>query len=316
MTVRASREPAAGLVLNVYKEIPWTSHDAVARVRRILGLRQVGHAGSLDPFATGVLLVAVGRATRLSEFLMDRPKSYRGTLIFGRRTSSGDAGGAILEEGPVPALTVERLQEAASSFVGHGMQIPPMVSAVKHEGQRLYKLARRGVEVERPARPVYIGRFEIRSVALPRVDFEVDCGKGTYIRTLVEDFGQRCGALASIEALSRTAVGSFRIEDSCRLISPPGNRRDGLLAGAVSMADALEHLPDVRLGDRWVQRVRHGAAPPFAALAGELECRPGQAVRLLGPSGDLVAVATIDLTPGPADRPLAESCHFRLDRVL
>lgn len=316
MNTRASREPSAGFILNVYKEVPWTSHDAVARVRRILGLRQVGHAGSLDPFAAGVLLVAVGRATRLAEFLMEQPKSYRGTMIFGRRTNSGDAGGAILEEGPVPDLSLEQLRETAASFLGHGMQVPPMVSAVKHEGKRLYQLARRGVEVARPPRPVFIGRFDIVGFEPPRVDFEVDCGKGTYIRTLVEDFGARCHALASVESLARTAVGPFQVADACRLISAPGNTRTGLLERAVPMAEALAHLPAVRLGERWAQRVRHGAAPSFASLASDLECRPGQTVRLLGPDGELIAVASVELVPGPADRPLAESCHLRLDRVL
>jgi tRNA pseudouridine55 synthase len=309
-------EPLSGFVLNVYKEVPWTSHDAVSRLRRILGLRQVGHAGSLDPFACGVLVVAVGRATRLVEYLMAPRKSYRGTMMLGRRTASGDAGGAILEEVPAPEVDLDSLRRAAAGFVGSGLQVPPMVSAIKHQGKRLYDLARKGIEVERAPRPIQIDRFEITGLESPRVDFELDCGRGTYVRTLVEDFAAKFGAPASVESLTRTAVGSFRVEDAVRIISSPGNTREGLLAGAVSMAEALEHLPAVQLTERWAQRVRHGGAPPWRAAAETAPPRPGQAVRLLGPGGELIATAVVDLLPGPADRPIEESCHLRLDRVL
>jgi len=297
----AAADLPSGFVLNVYKEIPWTSHDAVSRVRRILGTRQVGHAGSLDPFASGVLIVAVGRATRLVEYLMNHPKRYRGTLVFGRRTSSGDAGGAIVEEGPAPQVDRGVLEETARAFLGSGFQVPPMVSAVKHEGKRLHELARKGVTVERAPRPIHIERFEILDVELPRVDFELDCGRGTYVRTLVEDFAARLGAIASVESLMRLGVGPFDLGDASRLISEPGCTRDGLLAQRVSMAEALAHLPAVPLGERWARQVRH---------------RPGQVVRLLGTDGDLIATAVVDLMPGPADRPIEQSCHLRLDRVL
>jgi len=305
-----------GFVLNVYKEIPWTSHDAVSRVRRILGTRQVGHAGSLDPFACGVLVLAVGRATRLVEYLMELPKCYRGTFLFGRRTVSGDCAGKLLEEGEVPRVDQAGLQEIADSFVGHGVQVPPMVSAVKHEGKRLYELARKGVEVERAPRPVYIERFTIHRVELPRVDFELDCGRGTYVRTLIEDLAGRLQALATVESLTRTRVGPLAVWDSVRLISSPGNARAGLLAGAIPMAQAVGHLPMARLSERWVQRVRHGGSPPWKAVTFEHAPRPGQTLRLLGPEGELIATAKLDLLPGPADRPLEQSCFLRLDRVF
>jgi tRNA pseudouridine55 synthase len=305
-----------GFVLNVYKEIPWTSHDTVARIRRILETRQVGHAGSLDPFASGVLVVAVGRATRLVEYLMDQPKEYRGTMLLGRRTTSGDSGGEVTEERPVPTPTLEALREEAARFVGQTMQVPPMVSALKHEGKRLYDLARQGIEVERAPRPVRIDRFEITRLELPRIDFELACGRGTYVRTLVEDFAVRFQTVAMVEALTRTRVGPFMVADSCRLISEPGNTRAGLSARAVSMAAAVPHLVEGRVGDRWAQRLRHGGVPPFRGVTFREPPKPGAAIRLVGADGDLLAVARLDWMPGPADRPIEDSCCLRLERVF
>jgi tRNA pseudouridine55 synthase len=305
-----------GFVLNVYKEIPWTSHDAVARVRRILDTRSVGHAGSLDPFASGVLVVAVGRATRLVEYLMDQPKEYRGTMLLGRRTTSGDSGGQVVEERPVPALDMEALRREAAGFVGETLQVPPMVSALKHAGQRLYDLARKGVEVERAPRPVRIYRFDIVRLDPPRIDFELTCGRGTYVRTLVEDFAGRLGAVAMVEALVRTRVGPFEVADSCRLISEPGNTRAGLFGQAISMSAAVPHLTEGRVGERWAQRLRHGGVPPLRGVTFREPPVPGAAIRLVGADGDLLAVARLDWSPGPADRPIEESCCLRLERVF
>lgn len=304
------------VVLNVYKEVSWTSHDAVSRVRRILKERRVGHAGSLDPLASGVLLIGVGRGTKVLPYLMDLGKSYRGTFVFGRRTSSGDSGGETIAEGEVPKIDAAALQAHADTFLGETRQVPPMVSAVKHEGKRLYELARKGVEVPRAARPVLIERFEILSVDLPRVDFELDCGKGTYVRTLVEDLAARVGALATVEALSRIAVGSFRIEDSCRLICDPCQERDGLLAQAISPVRALAHLPEVRVASGWIHRVREGGVPPRSGLTVEGEVIPETPVRLVGPEQELLALGRWELMPGPADRSPLDSCTLRLERVL
>ena len=303
-------------VLNVYKEIPWTSHDAVNRVRRILGTHSVGHAGSLDPFASGVLVVAVGRATKLVPYLMEQPKGYCGTFIFGRRTSTGDAGGEVVGEGPVPEIDCERLQVAADTFVGPGMQIPPMVSAVKHEGRRLYDLARKGIEVERRPRPIVIHRFTITNVELPRVDFDLDCGRGTYVRTLIEDLGARLETCAFVESLTRTRVGRFEVAESCRLISFPCSEKEGLAARAVPMSEAVTHLPAVYVESRWVHRLRQGAVPPWKGMRFEDPPRLGSTIRLLGPERDLLAVATLELLPGPIERPVDQACTVRLERVF
>ncbi len=303
-------------VLNVYKEIPWTSHDAVGRIRRILGERRVGHAGSLDPFATGVLVIGVGRGTKLMSYLVDLPKAYRGTMLLGRRTDSGDMAGRLVEEGPVPAIDREGLQKLADQFLGRTMQIPPMVSAVKHEGRRLYDLARKGIAVEREARPIRIDRFTIVDVDLPRVDFEVECGRGTYVRTLVEDLAAKVQALATIESLTRTSVGGFHVADSVRIISPPGNAPDGLRSSAVSMSGALGHLPAAKVDGHWIRRLKQGMAPPWKWLEFDSQPRLDQTIRLLGREGELLAIATLDLLPGPADRPIDMAASVRLDRVF
>lgn len=304
------------VVIDVYKEVSWTSHDAVSRVRRILKERRVGHAGSLDPLASGVLLVGVGRGTKVLPYLMDLGKSYRGTFVFGRRTSSGDSGGETVAEGEIPCIDAAALQEHADTFLGVYRQVPPMVSAIKHQGKRLYDLARKGIEVPRTARPVSIDRFRILTVELPRVDFEVDCGKGTYVRTLVEDLAARCGALATVEALSRSAVGPFRIEDACRLICDPCRERAGLLAHAISPARALSHLQEVRVASSWIHRVREGGVPPRSGLQFVGEVIPEAPVRLLGPEQELLALGRWELLPGPADRSPLDSCTLRLERVL
>ncbi len=314
--MRPAVSSLGGFVLNVYKEIPWTSHDAVARVRRILDTRAVGHAGSLDPFASGVLVVAVGKATRLVEYLMDQPKEYRGTMLLGRRTTSGDSGGELMEERPVPPLDPEVLRREAAQFVGETMQVPPMVSALKRDGKRLYDLARQGIAVERPPRPVRIDRFEILRLDPPRVDFELGCGRGTYVRTLVEDFADRLGTVGMVEALTRTRVGPFEVADSCRLISEPCCRRTGLFARAIAMAAAVPHLAEGRVGDRWAQRIRHGGVPPLSGVTFQETPAPGAAVRLTGADGDLLAVARLEWSPGPADRPIEESYCLRLERVF
>ena len=222
----------------------------------------------------------------------------------------------MVEEQPVPALDIDSLRQEAAGFVGETMQVPPMVSALKHGGKRLYDLARKGIEVERSARPVRIDRFEITRVEPPRVDFELGCGRGTYVRTLVEDFAGRFGTVAMVEALMRTRVGPFEAADSCRLISEPGSTRAGLFARAISMAAAVPHLAEGRVGDRWAQRLRHGGVPPLRGVSFRQTPVPGAAVRLVGSDGDLLAVARLDWSPGPADRPIEDSCSLRLERVF
>lgn len=230
----ARRRPANthGLAV-VDKPAGVTSHDVVGMLRRRFGERQVGHAGTLDPDATGVLLVGVGRSTRLLRFLTDLGKTYTGEVVFGASTDTLDAAGKVTATFDMSGLTLPQVQAAVSEHLtGHIMQVPPMVSAVKIDGRRLHELARQGIEVERPARPVTIGRFDVSATADPMVyAIEVQCSKGTYIRTLADDLGRLCGGGAHLRDLRRTAVGSFTVAeaaqpDAVQLLTLPQAMRD------------------------------------------------------------------------------------------
>jgi len=199
-----------GLVV-VDKEAGWTSHDVVARCRRIFGQRRVGHAGTLDPDATGVLLVGLGRATRLMRFLTALPKTYTTDIVLGTATSTLDASGEVVGTYDIGHITPEIVQAAAEALTGDIEQVPPMVSAVKVGGRRLHDLARQGIEVERPARSVTVYRFETApDPARPGVyRAEVECSSGTYVRVLAHDLGMALGGGAHLANLRRTRIGSF-----------------------------------------------------------------------------------------------------------
>ncbi len=188
-----------------------TSHDVVDAVRRQFQLRKVGHCGTLDPNATGLLVLVLGRATRLSERLMSDDKVYEGILRLGESTSTYDAQGELTHSLPVPPLTLDQLNEVAQTFVGDQMQLPPMVSAVKQNGVPLYKLARKGIEVERKERFIHIYSFQISQYSEPDAHFRVACTKGTYVRTLAHDLGQKLGCGAHLASLRRLVSGKFDV---------------------------------------------------------------------------------------------------------
>ena len=194
-----------------------TSHDVVDAIRRRFQIKKVGHCGTLDPNATGLLIIVLGRGTKLSEKLMGDDKVYEGTIKFGETTNSYDADGEILETKPVPPLTLELLNEEADKFIGDQMQMPPMVSAIKMNGVPLYKLARKGIEVEREARLVHIYNFRFTSYAAPLGQFRVACTKGTYIRSITHDLGQKLGCGAHLITLRRSASGKFDVADALPL---------------------------------------------------------------------------------------------------
>ena len=191
-----------------------TSHDVVDLIRRQFGIKKVGHCGTLDPNATGLLIIVLGRGTKLSEKLMSDDKVYEGTMKFGVTTNSYDADGETLETRPVPPLTAEHLNELASTFVGDLMQIPPMVSAIKKDGVPLYKLARKGIEVEREPRLVHLYSFRFTDYREPLGAFRVACTKGTYVRSLAHELGQKTGCGAHLATLRRTASGKFDVADA------------------------------------------------------------------------------------------------------
>ena len=210
----ANADPVTGLVV-VDKEGGWTSHDVVARCRRIFGQRRVGHAGTLDPDATGVLLVGLGRATRRMRFLTALPKTYQAEVVLGTSTSTLDASGEVTGTWDMDRVALADVRAAAGSLTGSIEQIPPMVSALKVGGQRLHALARQGIEVERAARPVTVHRFVVAPGLAPGVfRIEVECSSGTYVRVLAADMGSALGGGAHLQNLRRTRIGSFSVEDA------------------------------------------------------------------------------------------------------
>lgn len=194
-----------------------TSHDVVDAIRRKFGIKKVGHCGTLDPNATGLLIVVLGRGTKLSERLMGDDKVYEGVIKFGESTDSHDADGELTGSMPVMPMTLEQLNEEAARFIGDQMQVPPMVSAIKKGGVPLYKLARKGVEVEREPRLVHIYNFRFTEYVEPLGNFRVACTKGTYVRSLAHDLGQKLGCGAHLAALRRGASGKFDVADALPL---------------------------------------------------------------------------------------------------
>jgi tRNA pseudouridine55 synthase len=204
-------------VLLVDKPSGMTSHDVVDRVRRQFGFKKVGHCGTLDPAATGLLILVIERATKLQDRLMSDDKAYEGTMLLGVSTDSQDADGEIIAEKPVPPLTAEDIEQTFAKFRGDIQQVPPMVSALKHQGTPLYKLARKGQTVEREPRPVHIYDLRVLGIELPRIQFRVACTKGTYVRTLCSDIGDTLGCGAHLHNLRRTKSGKFDVKDAYSL---------------------------------------------------------------------------------------------------
>lgn len=198
-------------VLLVDKPQGLTSHDVVYRLRRKLQMKKIGHAGTLDPMATGLLIMLIGKATRISQYLMSTDKVYEGEATLGVVTDSQDAEGEVMETRPVPALSEAQVRETMKTFLGDQYQIPPMHSAIKVDGVKLYHLARKGEEVEREPRFIRVAAFNLRSFALPKLTFDLHCTKGTYVRTIAHDLGQKLGCGAHLSALRRTGSGAFTI---------------------------------------------------------------------------------------------------------
>lgn len=204
-------------ILLVDKPGDHTSHDVVARLRGKLKMKRVGHAGTLDPMATGLLIMLIGKATRVSQYLTSLDKEYEGTIELGKVTDTQDADGEVMETRPVPELSEAQVNTVLRSFLGDQYQIPPMYSAIKIDGVPLYKSARKGEEVAREPRFIRVMSWEITRFALPRIDFRLRCTKGTYVRTLAHDFGQKLGCGAHLAALRRTATDKFNVAQALTL---------------------------------------------------------------------------------------------------
>lgn len=264
----------------VDKAAGWTSHDVVAKARGLLGTRKVGHSGTLDPDATGVLLLGVGKVTRLLRYLGLPPKTYTGVIVLGTATATLDASGEVTGTWDMGAVGLDEVRGAAAGLTGDILQVPPMVSAVHVDGRRLHELAREGIEVERAARPVTVHRF---AVSEPReagcFPIEVVCSSGTYVRSLADDLGRALGGGAHLRDLRRTAIGSFTVDTAVALdaLTP-----DALLTPAAALRD----LASVTVGEEVATAIGFGRMLPLEAL-GVDGAGPWS---LLGPSGDLLAV--------------------------
>ena len=246
-------------IINVYKEKGYTSHDVVAKLRGIAGQKKIGHTGTLDPDAEGVLPVCLGKATKVCELLTDKDKTYRAVLFLGQTTDTQDASGTVLETSDVSNLNEVQVTEAVQSFVGEYAQIPPMYSALKVGGKKLYELAREGKTVERKARNVMIHSIKILRVDLPRVEMEVSCSKGTYIRTLCHDIGEKLGVGGCMESLLRVQVGRFVLADSLRLSEIQKAKEDGNLEKILQPIDSVfEQYRAVQIRPDQEKRLQNG----------------------------------------------------------
>jgi tRNA pseudouridine55 synthase len=257
-----------GLVV-VDKPAGWTSHDVVAKLRGVFGQRRIGHAGTLDPDATGVLLVGLGRATRLMRYLQETTKEYDAVVAFGVATDTLDASGAVLDRAAM-SITRAELEGAAERFTGDIMQVPPMVSALKVGGRRLHEMARAGEEIERDARPVRIDRLVVRDFEpgpFPRASISVQCSSGTYVRSLAADLGAALGGTAHLAELRRTRVGTFSLDDAHPLMElVDAATHEGAV---LSPAEAMRALPRIQVDDECRAAVCHGSVFPAGVLGAE-----------------------------------------------
>jgi tRNA pseudouridine55 synthase len=268
-------------ILLIDKPADMSSADVVRKVKQRAGVK-VGHLGTLDPFATGVLPLCLGEATKIAQFLNTADKRYEGVMQLGWSTDSGDRTGARVQEAAVPSLAQSDLDQVAGRFLGDQLQIPPMYSALKRDGIPLYRLARRGIEVEREARPIRIDRLSLRLHDAGRIGFVVDCSKGTYVRVLAEDIGAALGTVAHLDALRRTAFGSFTDD----LAIPLDTWDPDACRGLISLRDALAHLPTVALDHRAIEAVRQGKVWVLNTIPPDL----GETVVLVDGSSEVVAV--------------------------
>ena len=270
-------------IVNVYKGVDFTSNDVVAKLRGIFQMKRIGHAGTLDPSAVGVLPVCLGSATKLSSIVSEGIKSYRCRCRLGVATDTEDMTGQIIEERDASHILEEDVRAAALSFVGEYDQIPPMYSAKKVDGERLYKLARRGVELKRKPCRVRIDEITILDISLPEFEFDVSCSKGTYIRSLCRDIGEALGCLGAMSSLVRTSVGRFNIDSTISIDEIQSLKDGGELERAVMpISEFFDALPVLEVG--WDIRKRIVNGNPF-----EIDAKEGR-YKVVLPDGTLAAI--------------------------
>ncbi len=278
-------------IINLDKPRGLSSFGAVSRVRRLTATRKAGHTGTLDPLASGVLPICLGRATRFSRYLVDGTKVYRAGVLLGATTDSYDAEGEVTDRGDAAAISRDAVETALQAFRGEIMQTPPMHSAVKYQGQRLYRLARQGITVPREARAVTVHRLELTAWASPELTLEIECGKGTYIRSLAHDLGQALGCGAYLLSLARLQVGGLTLENAVSLEMLVDAAGAGTLAALVLPGDSvLGGLVPLVLDEARADLMRHGSrislTPP--------EATSGQRYRIYDEDGEFLGVARLE----------------------
>lgn len=279
--------PSADGLLLLDKPPGYTSAKALARAKRFLGAAKAGHTGTLDPFATGLLPLAFGEATKFSRFLLDSSKTYRATVRLGVETSTGDPEGEVIRKSGVPDLSAQ-IKDVLRSFEGVQLQRPPMHSAVRQGGIRLYELARQGVEVERPLREVNIERIELLAYSGDLLEISVKCSKGTYVRTLAEDIGRRLGCGATLLELRRTAIGSLRIEGAVTLEDLEMEGPECARARLLSPDVLVDCLPRIDLSEAATLALLQGKVMPVPSAG------PAGEHRAYGPEGRFLGVARVE----------------------
>ncbi len=279
-------------ILSINKDLGMTSHDVVARVRKLLKQKRVGHTGTLDPLASGVLPLCLGQATRVAEYLSEDGKAYDAQVVFGAVTDTYDREGTILRTANTDTLTRAAIEEALPYFLGKQWQLPPRYSAIKIQGQPAYKFARAGEEISLEPRPIEIFALDILAWHPPTLSLHIECGKGTYIRSLAYDLGERLGYGAYLGALMRTRSGPFTLADSITLEQVAQYSEQGTIASILLPADrALQNYPACRLDEETTQRVLHGNAFFYPALGDS----PTQYIaRVYAPDGTFTAIAYWD----------------------
>jgi tRNA pseudouridine55 synthase len=275
-------------ILLLDKPAGLSSNGALQRVRRLLRAEKAGHVGSLDPLATGMLPICVGEATKIAGDIVSGRKRYRFTIALGTRTTTGDAEGAVVETLAVPAIDRAALDRVLDGFLGESMQVPPMYSAIKRDGQPLYKLARAGIEVERAPRRIEIDEWLVVSLAAERIELEVLCSKGTYVRTLAEDIARALGTCGHVAALRRLYVEPFQHEPMETLESIAAAVEAGRMPRLLDADAGVQHLPAVRLTAAEADRVRHGQAAVLSEIV------PRGRVRLYDGTGRFFGLGEAD----------------------
>ena len=289
---RPEARPFAGGYLNVNKPRDWTSTDVVRKLKGVTRIKKIGHGGTLDPAATGVLPVCLGAGTRFAEMVLLGTKEYRLTVTLGSATDTYDAEGRETDTADMSGLSRESVEaKLDQQFRGKLRQVPPMFSAVKHQGQRLYELARKGIEVERKARDVEVLQLDVTRWEPPALDIDVECSHGFYARSMAHDLGRALGGAAHLSGLVRTRSGAFSIEESHTIEEIEERAREGDWQDFLLPLDfTLKHMPQVKLNQFGEESVLHGQSLSVAEFGPPSGAQPGQRVRAYGPDGSLVAV--------------------------